>query len=465
MVDIEHQLKKLPKATLAPDRDARIRAALMAWDGARTSPIDAIPSHWGIRMRQYFTFRTFAFATAVSVVAVIGVSGYAYASPTVTRGDALYGVKRTMERVQGSWQVTPLDRVEFHGQLALRRTAELEVLLRERGGAQRLVFVPIARAAASSSGDASAGAGFEIDALRETALEITAETTLAAAAAEEISEPFTAKRATDVVVRVSMQVETRLRVAASATGIGAPSVVVEAVTNALEETRALSVSTAAASVEIATAVERGDRTIRVEIVPRRPVDHLRLPESATTTEATTRARIDAARVAVVAASASLDAVIVRGPGADATHAVTALLRAAKGRVADAESAFTTTAYERASTNAAVATELATRAAARLTVIEHRFEEDERARQEKAPRPTDSSPQAQPQPTEERADTPDRVRSDPEKEQKPRVEVNVNANVGVELRPRVRAEDDSTRGLIIPPKRRDIDVIGSDDVRD
>lgn len=268
-----------------------------------------------------------------------------------------------------------------------------------------------------------------------------------------------------------MQVETRLRVAASAAGTSALPVVVEVVTTALEETRALSVSTAAAAVEIATAVERGDRTIRVEIVPRRPASHLRWSEPATTIEATARARMDIARGAVVAASVSLDALIVRGPDADASHAVTALLRAAHGRLADAEAAFATTAYERAATNAAVAAELAARAAIRLDVMERRIEqeENEKVRKEnrdkeegqEASRPTDSPP------PEERAAAPERARPEPKKEQQPRVEVNVNANLDVELRPRVRVDDDPVRSPVIPPKRRGIDmeIIASDDVRE
>lgn len=57
-----------------------------------------------------------------------GLSVYAYESPDVTNGHPLYGLKRTMEQVEGLFATTDESQAEYHLKMALRRIDEEHVL-------------------------------------------------------------------------------------------------------------------------------------------------------------------------------------------------------------------------------------------------------------------------------------------------------------------------------------------------
>lgn len=120
MMSPQKQLKTLRKAT-APRKE--FKTALWselssAWDAEYPS------------MRFSWT-KAFAVPVAVMVVFVtMGMGTYAYASPGVTDGTALYPVKQGMERVESQFRFSPQARARFHVRMVERRIAEGEVMLR-----------------------------------------------------------------------------------------------------------------------------------------------------------------------------------------------------------------------------------------------------------------------------------------------------------------------------------------------
>ncbi len=78
-----------------------------------------------------FAMKSRKLVTAVLILVVLlggGLSAYAYESPEVTNGNPLYGLKRTIESIEGSFATNDLAQAEFHLKMALRRVEESKVL-------------------------------------------------------------------------------------------------------------------------------------------------------------------------------------------------------------------------------------------------------------------------------------------------------------------------------------------------
>lgn len=266
MDSIEQLLMSMPKPTLSSERDRRIRDAILS------APSPTPPE----RVRWSFTMPRFAVAFASALVAVVAMSGYAYAAPTITRGDVLYTVKRGIEDVQRLLPRTPLERVQLHTTFALRRAGELEVLVGERGGSQRLAFVPIAYAAED---DAVPDGG---DPVSATAADLMIETEAAVRVAETITETVSAQRAVQVLARGQERVQERLVRAAQRVGIANPRRA-EVLARAMVTAQATAVASRAAAAETAVAAARGDTRVRIMVTPKRegsqaPVEAVALTE-------------------------------------------------------------------------------------------------------------------------------------------------------------------------------------------
>jgi ABC-type antimicrobial peptide transport system permease subunit len=68
---------------------------------------------------------------AVIVVLGGGISVYAYESPNVTEGTPLYGLKRAIENVEGTFAIGDQAQAEYHLKMAMRRIDEGQVLEQE----------------------------------------------------------------------------------------------------------------------------------------------------------------------------------------------------------------------------------------------------------------------------------------------------------------------------------------------
>lgn len=266
MDSIEQLLMSMPKPTLSAERDRRIRDAILS------APTPTPPE----RVRWSFTVPRFAVAFASVFIAVVAMGGYVYAAPTVTRGDALYVVKRGIEDVQRLLPRTPFERVRLHTTFALRRAEELEVLVGERDGSQRLSFVPIAYAAEDDTvldGD---------DPVSATAADLMIETEAAVRVAETITETAAAQRAVQVLARGQERVQERLVRAARKAGVANPRRA-EVLARAMVTAQATAVASRAAAAETAVAAARGDTRVRITVTskregPRVPVEAAELTE-------------------------------------------------------------------------------------------------------------------------------------------------------------------------------------------
>lgn len=263
-------LKHLPRVTLSAECDQRIRAAIAS---TAPSPVAHDMSEHTFRLPRL------VFALAV-FVAIVGVSGYAYASPNVTRGDGLYPVKRTMERVRGSAIRTPVTRVQYHSDLALRRAAELGVLLRERSAPTGIALIPSAYAQegdpaeptpdmtgepdGGTKGGGTSDVALSEDPIVATTIEVAIEVEAAATAAEDITEPAVAEIAIAALVASQTEVTSVLEDAANSAGVEDANVT-EAIAIALETVDTVATTTASAATEVTAASEAGETTVTLEL--------------------------------------------------------------------------------------------------------------------------------------------------------------------------------------------------------
>ena len=67
--------------------------------------------------------------TSVALVFGMGTGVYAYSSPDVNEGTALYPVKRGMEAVEGTFAITSDARAAFHARMMGRRMEEAERII------------------------------------------------------------------------------------------------------------------------------------------------------------------------------------------------------------------------------------------------------------------------------------------------------------------------------------------------
>jgi len=133
MKNIEKKLNSLPKARLSLSVDLKIRMRL-----------------YSLILRK-FVDRLFSFelpvwkkfAAAVPIVlvlAIVVVPAYAYASPSVTRGNVLYPLKQLAEKAELSLSLSDESRVEVYEKKVSRRLAEAEYLSlnKKRGNSANL---------------------------------------------------------------------------------------------------------------------------------------------------------------------------------------------------------------------------------------------------------------------------------------------------------------------------------------
>lgn len=252
MDSIEQFLMVLPRPALSAERDRRIRDTILS------APSPTPPE----RARWSFTMPRFAVEFASVFIAVVAMGVYAYAAPTITRGDALYTVKRGIEDVQRLLPRAPLERVRLHTTFALRRAEELEVLVGERGGSQRFALVPTAYAAEDDT------VSDRDDPVSATAADLIMETEAAVRAAETITETAAAQRAVQVLARGQERVQERLVRAAKRAGVANPRRA-EMLARAMVTAQETAVASRAAAAETAVAAARGDKRVRIMVTPKR----------------------------------------------------------------------------------------------------------------------------------------------------------------------------------------------------
>src|SRR3989338_5244093 len=85
MNHLDHVLHEAKKTALTPQEKAEMRAVLLG--AGRNQPAERLVSYQGFNFLNIFSMtRTAPFASSIAAVLVVllGVSGYAYASPSVT---------------------------------------------------------------------------------------------------------------------------------------------------------------------------------------------------------------------------------------------------------------------------------------------------------------------------------------------------------------------------------------------
>lgn len=123
MENLDKQLNKMPQYKLCKRADLRIRLRLAYVNVRETLTLS------GELMRQpKFQVVT---ASLVLLSLVISIPGYAYASPGVTEGHWLYGVKRNLEEVELGLKTTPEAQAVTLAKLTERRLEEAAHLSQE----------------------------------------------------------------------------------------------------------------------------------------------------------------------------------------------------------------------------------------------------------------------------------------------------------------------------------------------
>lgn len=119
MIFLTPKLRQLRRES-APDADfkAALRSRLV---------VGQTPVKYAFPM----TAMRYTFATAsLALIIFLSFGSYAYASSSVTEGDALYPVKSTLEGIEGSFKRSPEARARFHAKLMRRRADEIAYRVR-----------------------------------------------------------------------------------------------------------------------------------------------------------------------------------------------------------------------------------------------------------------------------------------------------------------------------------------------
>lgn len=126
-------------------------------------------------------FKNLAMSLVVVLFALVGLTGYAYASPNVTHGDSLYGLKRSVESVRVKMANSHYEKVQVHTDLAMRRLAEAKVLAKEQNKdlSEVLSFlgIDVAHAAEDTSTTTESETEVDVDVETETEVEVTTTST------------------------------------------------------------------------------------------------------------------------------------------------------------------------------------------------------------------------------------------------------------------------------------------------
>ncbi len=259
-----------------PEND-RVKTALMRHMASAPSSnaFEKIPFLF-LNFTRMTIIKSVSWGVAALAVAFVGISSYAYASPSVTRGDALYSLKTAYERMGLRNADTNFERVQVYSKLALRRLEEAKVLAGELGtesvpAVVSFLNIPVAYAETTTDGFAINGVEAQFDEtgtayfLISTTGEVTALTEAAIEEAEEITDPTELQEALEVIdATQTTQVEGLAEVAAEV-GTDGDEAVVDAVAVAIDETIEDSAEVDAALETVADAVEAGDAEVTIEI--------------------------------------------------------------------------------------------------------------------------------------------------------------------------------------------------------
>ncbi|MDF2379683.1 MAG: hypothetical protein P1V18_05730 [Candidatus Gracilibacteria bacterium] len=130
----KESLKNLPDRKLSWFADRRIKSRLKR----RFAELNG-RSSWMLSIQQL------AAVPVALMLMVVSTTSYAFYSPTVVRGDALYTVKSTLE----TWMYPSgsEDRIAYHLWLSDRRYDEVREILKRRGETNFAAFIPAAHAA------------------------------------------------------------------------------------------------------------------------------------------------------------------------------------------------------------------------------------------------------------------------------------------------------------------------------
>lgn len=124
LVDAARQLTQAPRPELTPAMSARIQAKMQT---ARS----ATPPAPAPRTLHFPYMAVLRLAAMVALVVVVIAAGYPSMADSLP-GDALYTVKRGVERIELAWAISPADRTRTHLTQAERRVEEAQQLI-DRG--------------------------------------------------------------------------------------------------------------------------------------------------------------------------------------------------------------------------------------------------------------------------------------------------------------------------------------------
>lgn len=127
MYDIERQLNNLPKGKLSRKADLAIRLRIYFILLKTKLLPNRLPGG-------FFALKRAAVALVLVLFIFSATAVYAYESNEVTRGHALYGLKRAIERTELKLATSPVRKIKLNSNFAARRLAEAWTLSRRLAG-------------------------------------------------------------------------------------------------------------------------------------------------------------------------------------------------------------------------------------------------------------------------------------------------------------------------------------------
>jgi hypothetical protein len=213
----------------------------------------------------FFNFNSMAkklaLSFAVIALVLLGGTAYAYFSPSVTAGQALYPVKTGLENIKLSQANTPIKKVIAYNNLANRRLAEAMVL------AEKLNIDPNAFSLIKSANAAEITpiAGNNAGPLTATIKAITANVNKAIEASKEITDPAIADRALTLLSQSGIAQDAGLKEVAGRVGTLVKPTVIEAVAEAIDSSVANQTKAKIALDEIKQKIAKGEKKIKVNL--------------------------------------------------------------------------------------------------------------------------------------------------------------------------------------------------------
>jgi len=251
--ELEKKLKKLPKASLSRSANFKFYSKFFILTKGR-------------QFKYFYSSLTFKPMTkkfliplTVIILLLIGTTSYAYFSPKVTYGEALYPLKKTIEGIKAAQAKTPLARVIVYTNLAARRLEEAKILAKE----QDKVPAPLSLIRAVKAAEVTTTP--PSNPLAITVNEVIANTNQAIEASQEITNPTLTNQALNIIDQAQISQTRGLEEIAGKVGLLVEPTIVEAIAQALNQTTNNNEKVKQALNDVKIAIEKGDKEIKIKI--------------------------------------------------------------------------------------------------------------------------------------------------------------------------------------------------------